>query len=200
MNPEAVKQAKASLKRCADACQKLNQATTFEETEAAWTDFLVWSARIYNKLGKGSRGNNASENWYGLIKKERKDDPVLRYIHHARNTDEHGIERILSNDELREVYIYRENGEIIQEFSTIGGAKIDDLKMIIDGVPVPVPLERVEKVAKLVTVTDDVFGDSFDPPHEHFGRTIFPEPKYVALAALDYMKYMVISADYLSNP
>jgi hypothetical protein len=27
-------------------------------------------------------------------RRERKDDPLLRYLHHARNSDEHGIERV----------------------------------------------------------------------------------------------------------
>ena len=77
------------------ALAMIKAAKSFDEAEAAWTDFLVAAGAIYSKLEQGAKGHNTSEPWFGRKKKIRKDDPLLRYIHFARNSNEHGIERVV---------------------------------------------------------------------------------------------------------
>src|SRR5690606_27755019 len=95
MDPQAVEQAKIRLKKAETAIARLKSADSFEQAEDAWTDFLSATSTIYSKLEQGAKVNGKSSAWFGRKKKERKDDPLLRYLHYARNSDEHGVQRLV---------------------------------------------------------------------------------------------------------
>jgi hypothetical protein len=42
--------------------------------------------------------NAKSRAWYDLKNKERKDDPLLRYLQQAQNSEEQGIERVVASE------------------------------------------------------------------------------------------------------
>ena len=94
MNPNALKQVEQRLKKAEHAFARLCETSDLEETRDAWSDFLTAAATIYNKLKEGAQTSGSSIGWYGRIKKDRKSDPLLSYVHHARNCDEHGIEEV----------------------------------------------------------------------------------------------------------
>ena len=83
--------ARERLRRAQSALERLEQAMTNRERETAWSEFLLASHALYSKLEHGSKGCGKSEAWFGRKKHERKNDELLCYIHHARNTDDHGI-------------------------------------------------------------------------------------------------------------
>lgn len=56
-----------------------------------WAAFLMHAGRVFNKLAAGSKSTPKSVAWLGRVKHQRKTDPFLIYIHHARNADEHGL-------------------------------------------------------------------------------------------------------------
>lgn len=95
MNPAAFELAYERLRKAEKAFEALRAADNFQSAEDAWSDFLLAGAAIYSKLEQGSKITGSSKGWYGKKKNERRKDPLLRYIHFARNTDEHGIERIV---------------------------------------------------------------------------------------------------------
>jgi hypothetical protein len=94
MDAQAVERAKGRVRRAEKALQALKEATNYDEAEEAWSNFLLAASTIYSKLEQGSKSKGKSAGWFGRKKKERKDDPLLRFLHHARNSDEHGIERV----------------------------------------------------------------------------------------------------------
>ena len=91
MKQAALIQAKERLDRARDALKHMDQATTFSSFEKPWADFLHASSGIYSKLEQGCKGCQTSQGWFGRKKHDRKKDQLLSYLHHARNTDEHGI-------------------------------------------------------------------------------------------------------------
>jgi hypothetical protein len=96
MDPAAVQHGQTRLRKAEKAIEALKSATDFESAEEGWSDFLQAPPGIYSKLAQGANVKGSSFGWYGRKKKERKDDPLLRYLHFARNADEHGIERVVS--------------------------------------------------------------------------------------------------------
>lgn len=58
---------------------------------SAWWLFIMASHSIYNLLDAGSIGHGKSVAWIGRKKHIRKKDPLLCYIHHARNSIEHTL-------------------------------------------------------------------------------------------------------------
>lgn len=169
--------ARERLRRARDALERLEQTTTNKERETAWSDFLLASHAVYSKLEQGSKGCGKSQAWFGRKKHERKNDELLRYIHHARNTDDHGITgTTLAGVEIRvlEGTIYNVK-PVIQDrevgFVTTGsiGSKTE-----------------MTQYLALKMVRDDRYGDNFMPPRTHLGKPIRPDDDVKALVrALD---------------
>jgi hypothetical protein len=198
MNPQAIEQAKTKLRKAERALEALKTADGFESAEEAWSDFLLAASTIYSKLEQGSKSNGSSAGWYGRKKKERKDDQLLRYLHHARNSEEHGIERVaerggnqmdlmtgekLKLNERREKVIQsirdRETGEV----------KHLNMKAYLWGPSL-----------QMVRVYDRRFNDYRDPPGSHLGKPIDLDDNSmigVASLGLTYLSGLVEEAEGL---
>lgn len=59
------------------------------EIERHWAAFLVHFERIFHRLAVAAGGKGDA--WYGRVEQYRKNDPLLSYLLHARNVDEHGL-------------------------------------------------------------------------------------------------------------
>jgi hypothetical protein len=94
LNPTAVERAEARYKRAELALLEFRAADNYQDAESAWTVFLTSASSIYSQLEQGAKGHGRAEGWYGRQKRMRKDNPILCYLHFARNAEEHGIERI----------------------------------------------------------------------------------------------------------
>jgi len=194
MDPDAVDQAKVRLRKAETALATLTAADSFEAAEDAWTDFLTASATIYSKLEQGAKAGAQSRQWFGQKKKQRKDDPLLRYLHHARNSDEHGIERVISR--------FHDTGPIWGQQPKFGERIPVNIQAIDPdtgefGEPVGgfYPGSRI----KLIRVHDRRYGDSFDVPGTHLGQAIpYPdEAADIASLGLAYLRGLVDEAEGL---
>ncbi len=193
MNPNAIEQAKARLHKAEKSLAELKAAEYFDDAESAWSDFLLAASGIYSKLEQGSKGYPKSDPWFGAEKNLRKTDPLLRYIHFARNADEHGIERVteqsLDNLNLRFNERQHVTGQILKENShEPEGAPFD---AVIAG-----------PTLKVVRVYDRRFGDFADPPETHLGVPVrfghtFPDE--IAEVAIRYLRYMIERAEKLPH-
>lgn len=90
MRRSAIEQAQQHINSAVRAITEFQHASCYEKAETAWTDFIFALASVYSKFEQGAKGISKSEAWYE--KALRKSDPVLRYLHYARNAEEHGIE------------------------------------------------------------------------------------------------------------
>lgn len=191
VNPAAIEQAKTRLLKAEKALADLKSAKYFDDAESAWSDFLLAAAGIYSKLEQGAKGYPKSLPWFGAEKHLRRTDPLLRYIHFARNADEHGIElvtdRSIANLELgfneRRPYTMQKIDEKTHE--PIG----DKFDVVVAGPTI-----------KLVRVHDSRFNDFADPPETHLGKVVpFASsfPQEVGDAALVYLRSMIERAEKL---
>jgi hypothetical protein len=197
MDAQALELAKGKLQRADKALYALKTAMNYEEAEEAWSDFLQAASTIYSKFEQGSKSKGSSAGWFGLKKKERRSDPLLRFLHHARNSDEHGIERVserggnprdlggqpLAFNEYREHVI-----QDIRDGKT-GEIKAENIPVILHGPSLI-----------MIRVHDRRFGDYCDPPIEHMGKTIELEDNSligVAALGLAYLSKLVGEAEKL---
>ena len=190
MKKIAVEKAQARLDRVREAYQRMDSSANFKDFEPAWVDFITALNTIHSVLEQGAKDSSQSRKWYGDKKHERRRDPLLRYIHQARNADEHGVEPIIQHDPgglsigrgHQTVHInslVMEQGKIVQYDVTAA-----------DGTPI-LP-EVILPHVKLVTVRDDRFGDQFDPPTQHLGNSLDGgSPLEVATIALKYHEELV---------
>ena len=117
----------------------------------------------------------------------------MSYIHHARNADEHGIERIT---------------ELNPGGVGIGTAGTTHVKRMViqtsaDGAKVeaetsgdPLKITFIPPHPRLIPVVDR--GDKYEPPTDHLGAPIGePSPIAIAELALDYLRTMTDEASKL---
>lgn len=193
MNPNAIEQAKARLQKAEKALADLKAAEYFDDAESAWSDFLLAASGIYSKLEQGAKGYPKSEPWFGAEKHLRKTDPLLRYIHFARNVDEHGLERVTEQS--------LEN--INMKFNERKHFKLQRLNQETrepEGEPMDAVLAG--PTLKVVRVYDRRFGDFADPPETHLGNPVhfassFPDE--IGDVALKYLRSMIERAEKLPS-
>ena len=89
-----LKKAKQRLDQARSALSALPRCKTFVEFEKEWLNFLLHAGGVYTQLEQATKPDVSSRQWYGAKKRQRKSDPLLSYMHHARNADEHTLEQV----------------------------------------------------------------------------------------------------------
>jgi hypothetical protein len=199
MDARAFEQAETSFKRAQVAAERLTQVETFADTQDAWTDFLLAISRIYSKFEQGVKGNSKAQDWFNLLKNERKKDPLLKYLHFARNADEHGLVNTINNSG-KKIFPLNIDGSKSNSIYFFGsGVEVTSAKISDEnGVMQDMVLADPEAYAVLGRAEDDRYSDYCDPPNEHLGKWCeMTEPKDAANAALDYFEKLIAAARYL---
>ena len=197
MNKTAIEKAKKRLDKARVSLNRMQSSMNFDEFESAWSDFLLAANSVHSILEYGARNSPQSRQWYGTKKNQRRKDPLLSYLHQARNVDEHGIAPVAK----RNPGGIRVGGG---SFSEIDQVAIDMGLMSKDALPASgnfPPILAIPSHIFLVTVTDDRFGDSFPPPEEHLGTPLSDKsPNGVAAAGLAYLERLYDEACKLAQP
>jgi hypothetical protein len=187
MDKTAVVVATEYLARAETALNAIDHAQTLTEMETAWSDFLTAANRVFSKLEQGAKINGKSKAWFGRKKHERRTDPILRYVHHARNADEHGLAKITEKTAAGLALgvgpgIWRFDGSIgpggQMKITALGGQVAGESKFV----------ETIPAKVNLVRVYD--CGDPYDPPP---GKL----PDEVAKITLNYIRDMITEASQL---
>jgi hypothetical protein len=168
MDSTAVEQAKSRLLKAEKSLDAMKAAKSVGDAEEAWTDFLLASSTIYSKLEQGAKGCSKSVPWFGRKKNERRSDPLLRYLHFARNSAEHGIERVAATSPPNWSYDGRPLG--FNERVPIKWQRTDDLTRQ----PIGEQMDGVlaGPTLKPIRCHDRRFNDFCDPPSTHLGNEI----------------------------
>ena len=198
MKHVALEKASEHLELAKAAVQRLTLENGAKAYSQAWSDFLSQSSRFYGKLEQGVKGCTASVPWFGQKKNTRRTDPLLSYLHQARNCDEHGLDYIVTETGSSLV------GKMAEGATTFHMAA--DVMLDSDGnVHVRNPtsetpaaftaLELSDPRMELVKVKDGRSGKSFDPPEEHLGQPIADNsPPVIANLAIEYLEEMLNEA------
>jgi hypothetical protein len=189
MDPKALEHVRKRLEKATAAVSALENSTSLDEAEEAWSDFLATASTIYSKLEQGSKTSGPSAGWFGRKKKERKDDELLSYLHHARNSDEHGIADITRRKPggwgIAGGGKYRIDGVI--------GPQTDLRVTHLGGEPPRLIVDRPS--IQLIPVTDNRYGDTFSPPTRHMGTALADiSPLAIAKLGHTYLKRLLEEA------
>jgi hypothetical protein len=92
MDAVLVERAQLELNRAHQCLNELATTKHVGEIAFRWANFLVTFERIFTRLeaAAGGKGNA----WFGKVEQYRRTDPLLSYLRHARNVDEHGIKAV----------------------------------------------------------------------------------------------------------
>jgi len=181
MKKIAIDAAREWLDRAKVAYDSMRAADSFEKMEAAWTDFLLFSNRVYARLEQGAKGNGTSFGWYGRKKHERRKDKLLSYVKNARDADEHGLERITK----------REPGTIGVKFpegAVVTGGVVEEGRIEFElAHPRPVEVRIDGASIKLIEVSNS--GDKYEPTDTN--------PLVVADSLIGHLEGLIAEAEKL---
>ena len=191
MKPEALKKA---LARLANAKEQLDlglKATSHEDFEGHWALFLVSHNSVWSVLEQGCKGHSKASPWFGRKISQRKNDPLLCYLHHARNDNEHGLGEVVS-EVPGKILLTTTDPRFSQSFR-LRGLELGPNGLVADVTThdgKPFGVEVTPGHSRLLPVTDR--GVTYSPPMEHLGAAIENDsPLAVAGLAIDYLVQLV---------
>jgi hypothetical protein len=96
MDAAHLARAQTEIERAHQSLIDLGNTKHFGEIESHWAAFLVHFERIFHRLEAAAGGKGDA--WYGKVEQCRKSDPLLSYLLHARNVDEHGLKPVTTRE------------------------------------------------------------------------------------------------------
>jgi hypothetical protein len=197
MNQVALEKARSRLRSAIRAVEALRAAEGDDEIHDHWLDFLIAWKGVYSKVQQAAKETPQELQWFGAVNKERKADPLLRYLFEARNDEEHGLVYSVQRD--LGVYAFR-----VPEFTGHLKFGMDD-----DGNPCMVDAEG-KKISELThkdggeislhAVSERDSKKKVPPPTSHFDEPIEPKPIPVAQAGLRWIAALVATAEAIHTP
>ncbi len=180
--------AKSELKSAERAISSMKNATTFDEIEEAWKIYLGSIEKCWIKIERVCQPKrNTFEPWQGQYKKLRKKDMLLRYIHHARNADQHTIEETVKH--IPGGYALRN----IQNKNFTKSLKIEN-GVITEYIGSPRMLETFPSRIELLRFKEN--GNWYNPPTQHLDKNLEKrDPIYIAEKGLEFYNQFVNEAE-----
>lgn len=196
MKALAIEKAEDHLAIARETVEQLQIEKGFKAYERAWSEIVAQFGRVYSKLEQGAKGCKASEPWFGRVKHTRGSDPLMSYLHHARNSEEHGLDHITRRGADGLTLGFPATTEVKVGFEMM----IDDKgAMHVRNPTVDSPnggVNRVEVVnprVELVPVKDR--GIAYAPPEMHDSKPIVDRsPRGCAGLAISYLEGMLAQA------
>lgn len=192
MKLQGLQKALAEFDAARRARAAMAAASRIEEVEAHWAEFLVRFGRIYNKLAAATKGDPRAAPWFGRQSNLRSKDPLLRYLHQARDCHEHSIEAVT------------ETHKGSATFASDDGGKAESLQADMDGFRGRIFLRPGTSgtiggsLPGIVLVPVTNRGVTYDPPAQYGNSSGHQIPIAAADAALTIANAMLLEArDYL---
>lgn len=185
-----LKHARRELDGATAAFKRMKEASSLDDFESAWRSYLASVNRVWSKLeALAKKTAGRFQPWLGERSTVRKEDMLLRYLLHARNSDEHTLTEVVE----------RRAPSMGITAGPTGAALVRSLRIRADGT-VEFDGEgslaitfRPERVV-LARVLDR--GEWYDAPTHHLDRPLLSvEPLHVAELGLRYYTAIVEEAD-----
>ena len=184
--------AREHVSEASAAVERLRTADGLIIIRAAWSDFLVHYHRVFTRLHQATKGG-PDKGWFDRVKHERSTDELLSYLMHARNADEHGLERVTGNTYASFVMGMPPPGQTIRNVSVVMN-KNGEMEVDWGDSPRPKFWQTTAAKATLVPVTDR--GITYRPPTSHLGQPLTDTSLlHVAERGLAYIEALVAAAE-----
>lgn len=189
-NKEHLYHAKRELRTAEKAIERMTEAENLEDLEDEWKIYLNAIEKVWVKTERACQHvRNKFQPWQGAFARERNKDALLKYIKHARNSDQHAIEETMDQKNASSS-MYIEGGEDVY----IDSLKIDNGKLIEYRGSKPLTIENLPNRIELLRVKDS--NKWYNPPKSHKQVKLhWPAPVDVAILGLEYYSDFVKQAE-----
>ncbi|MEQ3694019.1 MAG: hypothetical protein ABNH16_03765 [Thalassolituus sp.] len=171
------------LRRAESYIEKMTTASSVEEYEEYWKEFLHNLERSWNKLTSHLKRSPKYQGWVerGKTEKLRRQDQLLSYLVNARGAEEHSVAEISKQQSggIRINPVFGNSLKINKVGVINGQIYIDsDQPIKIDFIPDKVVLMSVENR-----------GRTYDVPSEHIGNKLIKnDPVEIAKLGVAFYK------------
>lgn len=181
---EPLYHAKRELKGAETAIQRMSNAKTIEGLEDEWKVFLNSIEKVWIKTERSCQTiRNKFQPWQGAYARERKKDSLLRYLKHARNSDQHTIQETMQKKDASSS-MYVEGGPGVTHIESL---VIQNGQVVEYRGNKPLILENLPNRIELLPVQDN--SKWYNPPrwHKHI-KLAWPAPIDVAVLGFEYYR------------
>lgn len=183
MNRSGIEKARKRLGLAKQHLERVRNAATYEEFEAAWYQLLIAGNSVDLILEAAAKEDPKSRPWYGGKVNLRRKDPLLSYMHQARNSDEHGIKPVTLRADagiLAEIKGGEEKSKILSQDGRVRGYRWKGGQF---------SLKVIGAHAQLDVIVDSRFGDEYPPPRSHLGKPLLRSLPYdIANVWVNYLE------------
>lgn len=175
------------LRRSADTVTAMAVTRNYKEFEDLWERFLTDCNAFFDLLHVVTKSNQRARAWYGEKHRQRRNDPLLKYLWEARNSNEHSVAD--TTELVPSSYMIGIPGpgrsSSISISGTIGGPNENFTITSLDGLPVHSIIQPSYAALLPVTARDKTI---YPPPTSHLGNKLSDTtPRNVARLAVVYM-------------
>lgn len=171
----------------AEAIEEMQVAADVDRYEKAWLDYLHYLERSWHKLERMPEA--MSQHDLSRARQNRKSDPLLSYLRHARNVDQHTIEQVARKHPGGLKISGGTQGGTIHRGSFFGDGRVSNL--VSEGA---LHIEFLPEHMGIVGVTNR--GVFYDIPTHHLDIPLNSlVPHDLAQLALDYYKSFVSGSE-----
>jgi hypothetical protein len=150
--------------------------------------------RAFTKL-KIAAKDGPAKGWYDKIEHARKTDELLIYVRHARNADEHGVEEI-TQKQMRHILMKPKDRTKRTQVDYVGMRTDPSGNTTVAAGPIAMQNLNIEVTpSKVVLIPVRDRGSTYQPPAQHLGMPITPDPIEVARLALAYLEATLADAE-----
>lgn len=178
-NSQSIARLQSAIGNVAAKRESLSSAKSLDELRMAWSDFLVYHHRFFTVLRQVC-DNRRHKSWWQDVIRVRKIDPLLRYIHHARNSDEHGLIEVVRDEPGGFSIGSGANRTVIENIQIIDGKLVS--ANVREGVAI---INRIDDRITLVDVADR--GVVYSVPDEHLGQDLDKKVEVIADLAFKFI-------------
>lgn len=168
------------LRKAETAINAMANSADLETFEEHWKEFLRRLERTWNKAEGQFYCDEKWREWQGRFAKLRRNDPLLRYLRHARNADEHTVAPITQRQESQLSMMAGPKGH-----AHIRSIRIDQHGLLVIDGDGPLKLSFHPEQMHLLPVENR--GTIFPVPTRHLDKSINPtDVLSIARAALAF--------------
>lgn len=188
MEPNQLRLAERELETAKKAIIRMSKAVSLEEFEDEWRIYLSAIEKSWVKIERICQPfENKFKPWQGKYIKQRKSDSLLKYLVHARHSDQHTVQEMIEPKPAEKHAKIGDQGEDVFIDNLCIGTTGEIIKYIgshpIEYIFIP---QRIELLPVLSSKK------WYHPPHKHLDKIIiWPAPITVAELGLEfYQEYL----------
>lgn len=184
MDKKAFESATGKVSVALEKAAAMKLATEASALARLWEEFLTVQQQVFLRLKKAFE-HGASKQLSDAIVNDQRSDDMLKYVLHARNADEHGVDAVSETVQPRLSINPKAGGELRVNHLVLDSRRSFPVVTMDKETAENVVIAFHPAEVYLIRVRDR--GVYYDPPTKHLGRSITPTPIVVADLLTKYL-------------